>query len=84
MARLPKPKRMFGVMSLSLITRKCQLHAVDSTKGMAEVHRTSVAENYRLRDERARVWIEEFETNHLFASSFEMYSLPPLQSMVKT
>ncbi len=75
MDKWPKPRMMYGIMSFSYVKQKTLLHAVDSTERMARAHEQAVRSEYKMKspDERVRVWVEKFESNHLFASALVVW-----------
>lgn len=61
---------LYGVVSLSLTDRKIWIHAVDRSKELAERHKKALDQQFKDQGQkRVRVYIEEFESDHLFASS---------------
>lgn len=68
----PKEYKALAVMSYSFVTKEHFLHSIDTTQRMADVHIKLVQEEYRLKEERARVWIETLTMNHAFAAGFKL------------
>ena len=65
----PDHIRLYGVVSYNLIERKARIHAIDRSKRIAQRHKKAIENEYRLKDIRSRVHIEEIESDHLFAES---------------
>lgn len=58
---------LWGVVSFDYTTREFFLHAVDRTEERANDHKKIVQDEYRLKETRAVVRIERFESDHAFA-----------------
>lgn len=68
----PKEHKALAVMSHSFVTKEYFLHSVDTTQRMAEAHKLMVEDDYKRKEERARVWIENIVLNHAFAAGFKL------------
>ena len=60
---------LYGIVSYKYSTKEFFLHAVDRTVERAELHKKMIQEEYRIKEERAVVRIETFESDHAFAQS---------------
>lgn len=58
---------LWGVVSFDYTTKEFFLHAVDRTDSRANEHKKMIQEEYRMKDKRAIVRIEQFESDHAFA-----------------
>lgn len=58
---------LYGVVSFDYVTKEFYLHAVDRTQKRAEDHKLMIRNDYRLKEHRAVVRIETFESDHAFA-----------------
>lgn len=63
---------LYGIVSFDYMTKQFYLHAVDRTEERAESHKLAIVNDYRLRGHRARVHIEKFESDHLFAEMMKI------------
>lgn len=63
---------LYGITSYDYVTQRFSLHAVDRTKARALAHQMMIKDEFRLKEHRAQVRIEEFESDHAFASSMIM------------
>ena len=68
----PKEHEVLAVMSFAFVAQQHFLHSVDTTQKMAEAHKKMIEEEYRLKEERGRVWIEKLTMNHAFAGGFKI------------
>ena len=65
----PEHILLYIVMSYSLVKREVMLHAIDRSKRTAQRHKQALDHQYKEKDIRARVTIEEVGSDHLFATS---------------
>lgn len=63
---------LYGVVSFDYVEKQYYLHAVDRTRERAEQHKTMIQSEYRFKERRAIVRIEEFESDHAFAQSMKI------------
>jgi hypothetical protein len=63
---------LYGVVSYDYASKQFFLHAVDRTLGRAEDHKKMFQEEYRMKERRAVVRIETFESDHAFAQMMKI------------
>lgn len=63
---------LYGIVSYNYVNQQFNLHTVDRTRKRAEEHLIMVKEEFRIKDIRAQVRMEELESDHAFASSMRI------------
>lgn len=63
---------LYGVVSFDYVTKQFFLHAVDRTRNRAEDHKLMIQNEYRMKERRAIVRIETFESDHAFAQMMKI------------
>jgi len=63
---------LYGVVSFDYVSKQFFLHAVDRTRERAEAHKKMFQEEYRMKERRAVVRIETFESDHAFAGMMKI------------
>ncbi len=59
---------LYGIVSFDYTDKQFFLHSVDRTMKRAIDHQKMVQEEYRMKERRAAVRIETFESDHAFAN----------------
>lgn len=63
---------LYGVVSFDYVDKQFFLHAVDRTRKRAELHKMIIEREYRMKERRATVRIETFESDHAFAEMMKI------------
>jgi len=58
---------LYGIVSFDYVNKQFFLHAVDRSSHRAELHKKMIQSEYKLKEHRAIVRIETFESDHAFA-----------------